>query len=232
MLASHKLESLETVKRLAIAGIGKRDWYDRAFQEISLVSKIEQWDRVDFTNTLAILSPRVTVVRNIRAALAWMGQGVHFKTTMATIRKSLSNYHETGIVGGNKVSYFARALQGDRYSITLDSWMSQALLQDKSLGIKAFQRKETHKQADRLVTKVGDQLGLTPRDCQAAIWCGIYQQTGREAPYYNVVEQWELWEAYDRAFPTTGSIGLLESDQVTAVDWIDQVLAESEPEFL
>jgi len=233
MLESHKLVSVARARALALSGYSQASWYDKAEQEIKLVSALAGWNKQEFSDTLAILSPRVTVRRNVRATLAYFGQGrVHFATTMRNVRKSLRNYQESGIIGGNKVPFFARALSGDKESITLDSWMALALLDCQEPSIKQFTRKATHEQADKLVVKVGKQVGLCPRDCQAAIWCGIYRESGSIPPWYPIIEEYERWLAYDSNFPLSGTIGEPEIGEVTASGWIDSILAEQEQEFL
>lgn len=203
---AHKLASPSRVMRLAERGLDRADWYDRAVAEIALVCSLEGWQVNRFTDILAILSPRVSIRRNVRATLAYVGQGVHFHTTMRAIKQGLSNYLETGIVGGHKVSCFARALHGDQEAITLDTWMSYALQDVPSPTVKHFRRQATMHGAHKLVRGAAKRLGISPRDCQACIWSGIFRETGQTPQHYPIMQEYDNWVSQNRSFPASGVI--------------------------
>ena len=229
MLESHKLHSIGHVRNLALSGLEYRDWYERATREIKLVSTFERWPVTQFSDTLAILSPRVSVRRNVRATLIYYGQGrKHVASTMRNVRRSLEIYEQTGIIGGNKVPFFADSLRGNVESVCLDTWMSVALLDCDEPTIKQFTRKNTFASACELVRTVGQQLGLTPRDCQACVWCGVFRTSGRIPPYYPIIEEYERWLGYNREFPLVGNIGEPKADDISASDWLESVLADNE----
>ena len=143
----------------------------------------------------------------MRSALIYFGQQeALFRTTLPTVRRSIDIYIETGKVGGHKVPYFARALSGDDNSITLDTWMSYALLTMDEPSVTYFRRRATFNAASKLVAKVGKRLGISPRDCQAAIWSGKFRESGKEPQYFPIRDEYERWLAYDREFPLTGTI--------------------------
>jgi len=228
---SHDLHTREHVHKLALSGLEFATWYDKARGEIETVCTFEEWNVSRFSDTLAILSPRVAVRRNVRATLAYVGQNVHFPTTMRNVRTSLRTYENTGIIGGNKVPFFARALRGDRQAITLDTWMAYALQNVETPSIKLFSRKATFASACKLVQSVSGMLGLCPRDTQATIWAGTFRQTGRIPPFYPILEEYERWLAYDREFPLSGVIGKPEQDEITGSEWIETVLADDSTDF-
>jgi len=224
------LASVERTTALARAGLDKADWYSIATSEITRICVAERWNPITFTEQLSILSPRVSIRRNVRLALSYKGEGEFLGNVLPGVRRSMEIYNASGVIGGNKVPYFSRALLGDNDSITLDTWMAYALLVVPDPTVTMFRRKATHKAANALVTKVAVRLGLTPRDCQAAIWCGRFRESGREPGYFPVYEEYERWLAYDRKFPRTGSIGVPNDDK-RADPAEDAVFAENASSF-
>lgn len=204
---SHKLRSTKHVKRLAENGLQWSTWYDKAEAEAVAICEAEQWDRQHFTSCLAILSPRVSVRRNCRSAFVYCGQGAEFfSNTLPNVRKSLENYLFSGVVGGHKVPYFRNALLGDSQAVTLDSWMGYALLACDAPHIKYFRRNATFAASVKLVTRVGELLDLSPRDSQAAIWCGMFLESGQLPQFFPLWAEYENWLAQDRQFPLVGVV--------------------------
>ena len=207
MKDSHRLKSFQHVEKLALAGYDLADWYSVAEQDILAICRLENWGVEKFTSILSILSPRVSIRRNVRSALVYFGQDSQFfKNTLPNVKRSLEIYLASGIIGGNKVPHFCRALLGDTESITLDTWMANALLDVDTPHIKHFMRRNTHKRADSLVTRVGKKLGLSPRDTQAAIWCGCFRETGLSPQYFPIVDEYKNWLSQDKNFPLIGTI--------------------------
>lgn len=101
-------------------------WYTHAKADIELVCKHKGWDFDRFVDILAITSPRVAVVRNIRAAMYYMDIEKYVSGTIRTTRRAMEHYEETGEIRGLKTSAFARALKGDLEAIVLDTWMAEA----------------------------------------------------------------------------------------------------------
>lgn len=204
---SHKLRSTKHVKRLAENGLYWATWYDTAIADIDYICTQEQWEPQHFVSVLAILSPRVSVRRNCRAAFVYCGQEqAFFANTLPNVRQSLETYLASGVVGGHKVPYFRNALLGDTESVTLDSWMAYALLACEAPHIKYFRRKATFYAAVKLVTRVGELLSLSPRDAQAAIWCGMFLESGQIPQFFPLRAEYENWVANDRNFPLVGTI--------------------------
>lgn len=194
--------SRKRLLRLANKGSQYSDWYDRAYVEIGEVCNKEKWDRKEFTNILSLLSPQVRVRRNIRMTLVYFGQNSYFNNLMQSVRISVDNYRKTGIINGQKVSSFALALLGYNESIVLDVWMARAL----QIEQKRFKKKSIREQSRKIIKSVAKTVGMSPRDCQAAIWSGIiqdYKQTPEQMP---VIEEYHNWLEYNRQFPLAGPI--------------------------
>lgn len=217
---SHSLNSVDYVAKLARNGLPWRTWYAKAIHEIESVCLLEQWPIDHFTSVLAILSPRCSVRRNIRGTLVYNGQNKLLTNTLPNVKRSLEIYLDTGRVGGSKVSCFCKALLGDDMAITLDTWMAYALLDMESPHIKYFERINTRTTANTLVCVVANMLDLSPRDCQAAIWCGMFLESGQIPQFFPVMEEYENWIAHDRRFPLSGVISSL-ADEIKPDSLID-----------
>lgn len=205
-LPSHRLISADKLEKLALAGIDRLDWYQQATEQIVKICAQENWDVVEFSRKLAILSPQVAIRRNVRMALEYVGNGHHMGNTVRSVKRSLEIYETTGKIGGNKVPEFARALLGDDEAIVLDTWMSKAMVREIDPSVKHFARKATKLAAQKLVRKVAKRLGISPRECQAAIWSGKFREAGQQPQYFPVCEEYAKWIAYDRQFPLNGAI--------------------------
>lgn len=218
-LEPHKLKPVNHIRRLALIGQDFQHWYDTARTDIQSVCSVEHWDLVDFVNKLAILSPRVSVVRNVRITYAYCGQGgVYLGGVVKSIRHAMDNYLTTGIVGGLKVSQFAHALNGDRDAITLDTWMARAIQDTESPTIVNFKRIATRQLAYDRIRKVARQLQVSPRDCQAMIWAGAFREVGHTPVHYPIIREYDRWIEYLRVFPRFGTIGIPAEDDVPIVD--------------
>ena len=208
MKPAHNMLSVRKIAELIELGGENRQWYDHAWHEIRLVAADEQWCPNRFADILALLSPRVSVVRNIRMALQYMGDKTFFVDTVVTVRKAVKTYNKTGVIGGYKVPQFARAIKGDKHSVVLDSWMAKALFAtDDSNAIKQFRRKATMQVACDRITQASKMHELAPRDGQACIWHAIIALHKATPAKYSVLSEYRSWvNDYDRNFPASGPI--------------------------
>lgn len=201
------------LRRFAEAGLDGADWYDRGQREIAEVCEVEGWDPERFTDTLAILSPQVSVRRNVRLALQYNGTGRLLDNVMGNVRRSLARYNDTGEIGGAKVSAFAAALKGDREAIVLDTWMARALLvAEFEPSLAKLRRKATRELACKRIRAVAKRIGLCPRDCQAAIWAGIIREFNGNPAGLVVKIEHSRWVSYGREFPASGPIVDFDSE--------------------
>jgi hypothetical protein len=66
---------------------------------------------------------------------------------------------------GPKTNAFARAIAGDENAVVIDVWMLRAV------GIEKKSPNQTqYREMANAVTKVANELGMTPRAMQALIW--------------------------------------------------------------
>ena len=202
MKPSLEIITADDLERYAKIGLDRADWYDKALAEIIGVCRRECWDVVDFARKIAILSPRVAIRRNIRLALTYQEYTDYLGGVVLGIKQSMSHYEKTDEIRGPKTGPFSDALLGDNEAIVLDTWMSKVMLPCEFLpDSSSFRRKATRAGAEEVIRKVAKRLYLSPRDCQAAIWSGVFREFGNKPQYFPVREEYDRWLAYDRWFP-------------------------------
>ena len=174
--------------RLAELGIDGATWYDDAQRQISEVCRLASWDSIRFTQCLAITSPRCSVLRNIRRAFQWMEHRRHLSDTIKSVRQSVANWESSGKLSKRapKVRAFCSALLGDHSAITLDTWMAEALW----VSQVSFRRIPDRLSAERLVCRTAKRIGHSPRDTQAAIWCGVIRDCGQNPAKLDLLAEW------------------------------------------
>lgn len=167
-----------------------RNWYRDAFEAIDRVSKSIGHDRTRFACALSALSPRVAVRRNVsllQQLIDSPSQVVGLESTFnkahdclfgdgSTYREMLDIGATLGKPSGMKTGSFARNLLGDEYAVTLDVWMARALGVDAE---KLFGSRPLYFAGSVLVRQAAIVTGMTPAQCQAAIWHSVAFKSGR-----------------------------------------------------
>lgn len=204
-----EITDVDTLCQFAARGIalGFHEWYPRAQKEIETVCAAEQWRVQQFTDRIALLSPRCAVRRNIRAALQYQESGEFFVNTIKSTRRAVDVYNATGTIRGKKTGPFARALQGDGDAIVLDTWMAKALLCcELDPTSNSFSRVKTRAAACDAVRHVAARFSINAAASQAVIWAGVYESFGGKPPFFPIVEEYHRFLAYHRQFPSVGYI--------------------------
>lgn len=165
-------------------------WYTRAKADIEHVCKQKGWDFNRFVDVLAITSPRVAVVRNIRVAMYYMDTEKYLSGTIRTTRAAMEHYEEVGEIRGLKTSAFARALKGDLEAIVLDTWMSEAFEIEQG----RFRNKAVRKECEQRVRRAARTCNLRPAELQAASWAAIVRRHGRNTPSFDVSSELTLFD--------------------------------------
>lgn len=167
---------------LANEGLDWMWWYTDAKSDIERVCEHKGWDFNRFVDVLAITSPRVAVIRNIRAALHYMDTGKFVSGTTRNTRAAMVYYEETGEIRGPKTSKFALALKGDLNAVVLDVWMSKAFEIDQ----RQFSKRKIREECERRICKAARICNIQPAELQAASWAAIVRRHGRNTPSFNV----------------------------------------------
>lgn len=148
------------------------DWYRDANSEIRRFARLFGHHPDYVADVVAILSPRVQVVRNARLAAKYILFG-ETDGIMAQRVEALHDYEITGEVYGPKVSAFAKNLRGDYNVVTVDVWMSRAF------GVNFDTITDNKREyIQTQVTRVARRFGCDPASAQAAIWAGYRESIG------------------------------------------------------
>jgi hypothetical protein len=114
---------------------------------------------------LSAFSPRERWARNITNAIKFslgepvvaLGNNIRMANSALTLGFKALN--------GLKTNAFAKAIAGDENAVVIDVWMLRAV------GIeKKTPNQSQYKEMADAVTKVANELGMTPRATQALIW--------------------------------------------------------------
>jgi hypothetical protein len=182
------MNSVLHLMKLARQGWDKRYWYDQSQSNIIDLCDHFDWDWEDFCEVLAVTSPKVSVRRNVRITLMYM-HGIDLpKDVTRSHRAAFSYWEKTKLIRGPKTLAFAEALCGNTDAVPLDVWMARAL----GIEQRTLDRKAVRQSALRRIRFGAALAGLTPRDFQAAVWCGTLKKAGRNVPVINPMDEYEL----------------------------------------
>jgi hypothetical protein len=168
--------SFNTLVELARVGVQAGDhlWYTRARTGVDAFADAHHFDRRAVADIVALLSPRVHVRRNVRLAQAYVRRR-SLDGVMKGVRSSVAHWEATGKIRGLKTGPFARALQGDENAVVLDTHMAKLFGVDQ----KVFATKRGVAEWSAVIRAVADYIGITPAQCQAALWGAHLRSQGK-----------------------------------------------------
>jgi hypothetical protein len=143
---------------------------------VSAFADDHRFDRSAVAEIVALLSPRVPVARNVRLASAYVRRR-SLDGVMKGVRASVAHWEETGEIRGLKTGPFARALKGEEWAVVLDTHMAKLFGVDQ----KVFATKRGVHRWTSVIMDVADHIGITPAQCQAALW-GAYLRSQGKTP--------------------------------------------------
>lgn len=142
-----------------------RAWYRESRKSIVRYAKSQGFCPDYVADVLAILSPRVSVSRNISMTKEYLETGAVKSGAMKARLKALQVYEKTGKISGPKITSFSRALRGDEEACVVDTWI-----------FRAFGMTSTHlanyKRAEKRIVRASNRFGWTVAETQAAVWVG------------------------------------------------------------
>ena len=148
---------------LAKAGAHGRPWYRESGASVDAYAREHGLAPGRVADTLAILSPRVSVAQNVKLAHEWLSTGKIDKGVMRARVDALRAYEAGGGFTGPKVRAFAAALQGDPRGSVIDAWVYRAFSIAKPSPA-------AHAHCVRRLRATAARLGWPVAETQAAIW--------------------------------------------------------------
>jgi hypothetical protein len=178
------LTSTYAIVGMAMAGRTGRDWYQFAESQVRSAAASLGIDPQRFADIIAVTSPRVQVVRNVRMAVRYVRDGDR-TGMMKTVAAALDHWHLTGEIRGPKTSEFAKAIMGDTDRVVLDVWMAKAF----GIPQKWLDAKYVRAECARRVRDAALILGWTPAQVQAAVWTTAVRDAGREPGILDIASE-------------------------------------------
>lgn len=154
---------------LAAHGLNGAHWYTDATRDIEQHCRDRGVDTRKFIHTLAVLSPKVDVATNVRWTVGfWFFQlePILVRSVRTSFDRLRASDFMRSAIKGPKTGRFADALLGDTNAVVLDTHMGYAL----NVPAEKLRNKSVQTEAEKRIGWVAKQLGITPRDTQAAIW--------------------------------------------------------------
>lgn len=154
------------------------EWYPEASRVCADIAKETDHLFDTVCDVVAAFSPRLHWSRNIKVARMFL-EGQHYDRPAGTLGRSYDRALGAvthGYIRGNgrKVANFARNLQRDLTSVTVDVWTARALgCGDLPMSNNLYSKLET---AIRLAAEA---CHCYPAELQAILWCHQKQQTPR-----------------------------------------------------
>ena len=154
-------------------GLEGKDWYVESTEDIREIARATQLDSDFIADVVAILSPRVSVDRNIKLAVEWIFNGLT-EGVMTQRIDALEDYLRDGVVRGAKVSCFAENLKGNYNEITVDVWIAEHAFGFDFAKLKASEREAIKE----VIADLAEYYDMTPAAAQACIWVGCRKAYG------------------------------------------------------
>jgi hypothetical protein len=168
---------------LARRGSHGKDWYTIARPELDTIASSLGVTPHRFASILAVTSPKVSVVRNIKFAVHYLRTGEYLSDMMRGVRASVEHFEETGEIRGPKTRAFRDAILGDQSAVVLDVWMARAMGVDQ----QEFRRLPKYRKHAQRVRRVAYRLGWTPAQVQAAVWTTARAEGGFKYQAFSIL---------------------------------------------
>ncbi len=168
-------------------GLHWSNWYDTALSSIESYVANNRKDYSEYqqvlhlSGLLAIASPRVQVSRSIKIAKQFFADQSKLSGTMTAIFDKMVDYwnNPNSFIWTKKVGAFYNAIIGDSDAVVVDIHISRAFGFDDGFPMQTT--KAANKLNDIIVNYISDMdVKTSPRDTQAAIWCGWLRFQGKE----------------------------------------------------
>jgi hypothetical protein len=161
------------------------DWYAQAMPRIRQMLGDQADKIIDY---FAATSPNATVKANTGFAVKALEQDKAAEPFTGYLGQSIDRLKKAKAgepFGGLKVSAFTKALRGDPNAVVVDRWIA------RHWGLDKVTNKQYGEIADQ-ITKHAQDMGVEPRQLQAALWVAAKKNWGRAgdtaAPFEEVLQ--------------------------------------------
>ena len=154
------------------AGKQNQYWYEESYTSAARWCAKNNFDVEKFISCVAILSPRVQVIRNVRLAKQWFVD--RDATSMMDQRiRALLSYDYDGTVSGTKVNDFRNSLLLVPDTVTIDIHMSRLFGYQKGELMRTSKHWSNLRDLHKSIVRMhADQHNMTSYGMQACLWCG------------------------------------------------------------
>lgn len=151
---------------MALDGAHGRRWYADSVDDVHAAAASMGVAPDRFAAVLAVLSPRVSVRRNVQHTVRYLRTGTLGADVLPSNLVALATYERTGRINGPKTGAFARAVLGDPDALVLDTWIAKAL----GVPQEKLPNAPIRREAARRFRAVASRTGWTVAETQAAVW--------------------------------------------------------------
>lgn len=154
------------------AGKQNQYWYEESYASAVRWCAKNNFDTTKFISAVAILSPRVQLIRNVKLAKQWFAE--RDATSMMTQRiRALLQYDYDGTVSGTKVNDFRNSLLLVPDTVTIDIHMSRIFGYQKGELMRTSNYWSGQRNLYKSVVRMhADHHNMTTYGMQACMWCG------------------------------------------------------------
>lgn len=145
-------------------------WYREARRTARRVARQTGTTLARACGVLAAISPRLQWKHNVNAGVALLrGEPVSgvFRASLAKARRILAGEPPLGVLAGQKVRAFYRALMGDERAAVVDVWIARAV------GIQDSPTARQYADVAAALLTAAERVGTTPARLQAAVWVQV-----------------------------------------------------------
>lgn len=154
------------------AGKKNQYWYEESYTSAARWCAKNNFDIPNFISAVAILSPRVQVIRNVRLAKQWIAER-DATSMMAQRIRALLRYDYDGTVSGTKVNDFRNSLLLVPDTVTIDIHMSRLFGYQKGELMRTSKYWSNLRDLHKSIVRMhADQHNMTSYGMQACLWCG------------------------------------------------------------
>ena len=170
-----------TREALTVAALSQSDWkhwYDTHKETLDDFFG----DHADmFQKFLVATSQQATVNGNVTMALKAFGQwvrGEEFTGYLAGVINNLNKIRDNTEVGGQKISEYQRANDGDQNAVVTDRHIARMLFGTTNPSPAQFAK------AKKIITEIAADMGWTPQQVQASLWAASIVKSGKTPTGY------------------------------------------------